>query len=249
MSPLGPILTPTTDPGGWAAVSSARVPAGYVRLTCDDPPLDLTALMGETTPHYTGGFGGWEITQRPRQVGMTIWQGTEPLSVELELILDGYSGQPAPDYKSQEPTLRQLYAVARGDDESPPGVVRVQGVPLIVQRWVIESLELGDAILRQTDGSRVRQQVTLTLREYVPPSYLQLRKGALQGAKGKTKTITVKRGDTPASIARKQRCKWTEIRSLNIGVVTKANQNLKDGSKIRVPVADTRTRRAKASRR
>lgn len=237
------VVTPTVDPGGWAAVASSRVPPGYVRLTCDDPPLDVYALLGEGSPHYTGGFGGWEITARPRQKGMTIWQGTEPLALELPLMLDGFATQ-----SSQEPVLGKLYAVARGDDESPPGVVRVQGIPLAASRWVIESLELGDAIL-SSSGERLRQALTLTLREYVPPSYLQLRRGALKGAKGKTKTVTVKKGDTPTSIARRQRCKWTDLRDLNVGVITKANQNLKDGSKVRVPVADTRTRRAKGSPR
>lgn len=244
-----PIVTPTTDPGGWAAVASSRVPPGWVRLTCDDPPLDLVALMGSTTPHYTGGFGGWEVTARPRQVGMTVWQGTEPLTLELEIVLDGFATG-----RSQEPDLRKLYAVARGDDESPPGVVRVLGVPLIVPRWVVDGLELGDAILRQSDLSRIRQHVTLTLREYVPPTYLQLRRGALQGAKGKAKTLTVKKGDTPASIARRHRCKWTDVRDYNLLAKTpkppwKANTKLVAGSKVRVPVADTRTRRAKGSTR
>jgi hypothetical protein len=239
-----PIVTPTSDPGGWVAVANARVPPGYVRLSCDDPPLDVLALLGEGSPRLTGGFGGWDVVARPQQVGMTVWTGVEPLSFELPILLDGFAAR-----RSQEPDQRKLYAVARGDDESPPGVVRVAGVPLPVVRWVIEQIDVGDSILRTSDGSRLRQALTLTLREYVPPTYLQLRRSALKGTKGKTKVITVKRGDTPASIARKQRCAWTELRSLNVGVVKKANQALKVGSKLRVPVADAHRRRAKGSRR
>jgi hypothetical protein len=246
---LRPIVTPSSDPGGFAALASTRVPAGWVRLTCSDPPLDALALMGEDSPHYTAGFGGWEITQRPRQVGMTTWQGTEPLELELGIVLDGLNG-----HHSQERVLRKLYAVARGDDESPPGVLRVRGIPLAADRWVIDSLELGDAIRRRSDGALIRQALTLTLREYVPPHYLQLRKGALSRAKGKTKLVTVKRGDTPATLARKHRCKWTEIRALNKTAHPpkqpwKANSNLKDGSKVRVPVATTHERKAKGSLR
>lgn len=245
-----PVLTPTADPGGWAAVASSRVPPGYVRLTCDDPALDCYALLGEGSPHYTAGFGGWEITARPQQVGMTIWQGTEPIALELPLVFDGFAAG-----LSQEPTLNRLYAVARGDDESPPGILRLAGLPLApgVSRWVIEELSLDDAIL-STEGERLRQTLTLTLREYVPPSYLQLRRGALQGSKGKTKAVTVRKHDTPTTIARRQRCKWVDVRDLNLLAKTpkppwKANTKLTVGSKARVPVAVDKERRAKGSTR
>jgi hypothetical protein len=246
---LRPIVTPSSDPGGFAALASARVPAGYVRLTCSHPALDVLALMGEDSPHYTGGFGGWDVTARPRQVGMTTWAGVEPLELELGVLLDGFDA-----HQSQERVLRKLYAVARGDDDSPAGVLRVKGIPLAADRWVIDGLELGDAIRRRSDGALIRQALTLTLREYVPPQYLQIRRGALRGDKGKTKLVTVKRGDTPAKLARKHHCKWTDIRALNKTVHPpkqpwKANSDLRDGSKVRVPVASTRDRRAKGSRK
>jgi hypothetical protein len=237
-------VTMTSDAGGFAAFASARVPPGCVRLTCDDPTLDVIVLMGEEPPTYTGGFGGWEITPRPRQIGMTTWQGTEPLTLTLSLMLDGLRAR-----RSQEPLLRKLYDVARGDDESPPGVLRIAGIPLIAERWVIDELALGDAILHPEGGARIRQALTLTLREYVPPSYLRHYLQASSKDKAKTKTITVKRGDTPTTIARRARCKWTELRELNLGVVTKANQQLKPGSKLRVPVKRTVERRAKGSPR
>jgi hypothetical protein len=238
--------------GGAGLPGQLPVPWGYVRLTCSDPGMDVVARLGANSPHYSAGFGGWEITARPRQVGMTTWQGTEPLAMELDLIFDGFgTGQDntgAPTHTSQEDALKALYAVARGDDESPPGIVYVNGIPTAVDEWVVEALDIGDAIL-DDDGSRVRQGITVTLREWVPPTFLQLRKGALAKSKGKTKVITVKKGDTPAIIARREHCKWTDIRALNKRVVTKANQNLKDGSKLRVPMRARRDRRAKGSAR
>jgi LysM domain len=238
------IVTPAVDPGGFAALVSTRVPPGCVRLTCDDPPFDETLLMGEEPPAYTGGFGGWEITPRPRQIGMTTWQGTEPLTLTLSLMLDGLRAR-----QTQEPVLRKLYAVARGDDDSPPGVLRIAGIPLIADRWVIDELELGDAILHPNGGARIRQALTLTLREYVPPTYLRRYLQPSSKRKSKAKTITVKRGDTPTTIARRARCTWTDLRELNPGVVTKANQKLKPGSKLRVPIKRTVERRAKGSPR
>jgi hypothetical protein len=213
------------------------VPYGHVRLTCDDPPADLLLLLGEGAPRLTAGLGGWEITARPRQIAMTTWQGSEPFALELAVMLDGYR-----ENRSVEGQLRRLVAVARGDDESPPGVLRLQGLPVPAERWVLEALEYGDAILRG-DGQRLRQPLTLTLREYVPPSYLTLRRNTLQGSSAKTRLVRARRGDTPASIARRQRCVWTDLRELNPALVRKANQRLAEGTKLRCPVARNKDRK------
>lgn len=216
------------------------IPFGHIKLTCDDPAAGLLLLLGEDPPTISGGLGGWEITGRPRQVGMTTWAGVEPFQVELSVMLDGWSSG-----HSVEPTLRQLVAIARGDDESEPGLVNVQGIPMPVDAdWVVEAMAFGDPILRASDGSRVRQPLTLTLREYVPPTYLQLRKRALAGGKGKTRVVTARKGDTPAKIARRQDCHWREIRDLNPTLVRKANQSLKQGTKLRCPVAQRKDRRS-----
>jgi hypothetical protein len=142
---------------------AVHVPPGWVRLTCDDPAADLTLLLGPEPVRITGGLGGWAVTGRPRQVAMTTWEGTEPFQVQLSVMLDGHAAG-----RSVEPTLRKLVAVARGDDESPPGVLGVAGLPLPADDWVLEGVDFGDPILRR-DGSRVRQPLNLTLREYVPP--------------------------------------------------------------------------------
>lgn len=224
-------------------MANPRVPPGWVRLTCDDPAADLTLLLGAEPPKITGGLGGWEVTARPRQVGMTTWQGSEPFQLSLSVMLDGYATS-----TSVEDPLRQLVAVARGDDESPPGVVTVEGIPSPAPEWVLEALEFGDPIL-SASAERVRQPLGLTLREYVPPTYLQLRKGALQGAKGKTRVVTARDGDTPAKVARRQHCPWTELRDLNPTLVRKANQALKRGTKLRAPVAARKDRKPRSSGR
>jgi hypothetical protein len=76
----------------------------------------------------------------------------------------------------------------------------------------------------------LRQQVSVTLREYVPrrvPTATQTSR--LQGSKGKTRVVTAKQGDTPAKIARREHCAWTNLRDLNPTLVRKANQALKRG--------------------
>jgi hypothetical protein len=218
-------------------------PVGYVQLLCDDPPLNISVLLGEGAPRYTGGFGGWDTTDRPQQVAMTTWNGSDPLALELPVVLDGFSAG-----ASQEDALRALYAVARGDDQSPPGVVQVAGLVLAADRWVISGLDVSDAILAD-DGSHLRAAITLTLTEFVPPTFVQLRRGALAPAKGKTKVVTVKHGDTPAKVAHRNHCQWTVLRQLNPAVVRKANQKLTAGSKLRVPVHATRAHKAKGGTR
>jgi nucleoid-associated protein YgaU len=225
-------------------------PPGYVRLRCSDPKFDQTFLLGEDPPKVSGGVGGWETVQRPRQVSMTIWQGTDPFELELVVMLDGWEPGVAGGGYSQEPALRALLAAARGDDESEPSTWDIDGIPwLPADEWVLNSVEPGDTVLRRSsDFSRVRQDLTLAFVEYIPPEYLQLRAKARQGAKSKTTVYTVKKGDTPASIARKRRCKWTEIRDLNKDVITKgAKQALRVGSRLRVPVLRKPARKKRTS--
>lgn len=205
--------------------------AGWVTLTCGDPALALTVRLGEDAPKLTGGLGGWETVARPRDVGMTVWDGVEPYQLTLSLMFDGFAAQ-----RSQERALRALSRVARGDRESSPGVLSVGGIPLPADSWVIEGIEFGEPITRN-DGDRLRQPLTLTLREYVPPQYLRRRKSPSASS---TKTVIVRavKGDTPAKIAKRRKLKsWTVIRDLNRKVVKKANQVLKPGTKIRVPAA------------
>jgi hypothetical protein len=85
----------------------------------------------------------------------------------------------------------------------------------------------------------------VTLREYVPPSYLQLRKRALQGGRSKTRVLTSRKGDTPAKVAHRAQCKWTDLRTLNPTLVRKANQTLKTATKLRAPIAATVKTKAK----
>jgi hypothetical protein len=218
--------------------------AGFVRLRCDTPALDVTVRLGAEPVTVTGGVGGWEVTPRPRQVSMTTWAGVEPVQVTLSLMFDGWAKR-----ASQETDLRRLFAVARGDDESPPGIVTVDGVWLPADEWVIESIDYGDVIVDPSTMKRLRQSLTLTLREHVDPTFLQLRKTAHAASRGKTRVVTSRKGETVAKLARRVKCKWTDLRTLNANVVTKANQVLKPGTKLRVPVATPRPTRAKGSRK
>jgi LysM domain len=217
-------------------------PPGHVQIYCADPPRSIVTFLGPDPIKLSGGGGGWEVVGRPHQIGMTLWQGGDPYTVQLPLMFDDF-----PERGSVERAVRVLNRLARGDDDSEPGIVEIGGVPLPADEWVIDSLDWGDPIRAPSDLRLLRQPVTVTLREYVPPEYLQLRRRALAKPKRRTRVVTVKKGDTPAKIARRVHCKWTALRELNPGVVKKANQpvgrkgdRFKVGMKLRAPVTPER---------
>jgi hypothetical protein len=234
-----------------------------VRIRCSNPKTDVSVLRGEGPMQITDGVGGWDVVNRPRQVGMTQWSGVEPFQVKIPVQFEGWKPTAAqwgsPDGVDMNPGIYALLRCARGTDEHPPGICRVYGLVLPAERWVIENIEFGDnTIVTLGGGKTLRQDATITLREYVPPSYLRVSKRALDSPKGRTKTYVVKRtarkgaskrtGQTPAEIAKVLRCKWTDLRQLNPKVVKKAGQHLKIGVKLRVPVSATRPRKAHSKR-
>lgn len=220
---------------------------GHVRLTSRNRKVNIKGWIDETNPRLTGGWGGWEVTERPRQVGVTTWKGVEPFTLEFGMILNGDRVQSDHGFESVEPDIRELVSAARGDSAQYPNLMTIDGIKsLPVDRWVIESMEFGDAIRRATDFHRIRQQITFTMREYVPPAYEPTNKKALNRALGRTVTVKVKKNDTAAIIAKRRGCKWTDLRKMNPGVVHTANRKLQVGIKIRVPASENKRHKRKS---
>jgi hypothetical protein len=173
---------------------------------------------------------------------MTTWAGVEPLQVELSLMFDGWAAH------SRRRRCCDLFAVARGDDESPPGVLERAGRAAARRRVGDRGHRLRRRHRRpRTSDARLRQPLTLTLREYVPRRTCSMRRRALAGGKGKTRVVTSRKGDTPAKVARRAALQVDRGARAQPDVVKKANQALKTGTKLRVPVA-TSSRTAKPKR-
>lgn len=203
---------------------------GFVRITCNLPHLDHTVRLGPDGWKLSDVAGGWEATQRPMAVGMVSWNGVPPLEGDLHILWN--------DTRGVEQQIQQLIDVARGTEKATPGIVFVSGVAnLPTDRWVIGSLSFGDLVIRARNMVRIRQDITLHLIEYLPPVYETLRANALSKPRPKTVIYKVKKNDTPAKIAKARKCKWNDIQKLNKkGVVKTANQRLKVGIQIMVPV-------------
>jgi hypothetical protein len=210
--------------------------SGWIHLHCYNPAMNLHTQLGPELPQITGGFGGWEVTERPRAVGMTTWTGVPPFELSLNILL--YTSADLSESVGVEAKIRGLIDVARGTEDHTPGIVRIDGIPgLPADRWVITNIDWGDAVRGREEMHRIRQLATLTLLEYQPPHYERLRGRSLKRPRAKTVGYTVKHGDTPVKIAKRHHCKWTDIRAVNKrGVIKSANQNLRDGMRINVPV-------------
>ena len=131
-------VPPSASPG---KVGAPAIPPGHVQLYCADPPRNLVLPLGPEPVKLGGGAAGWEVVGRPHQIGMTVWSGGEPYTLQLSLMLDDYARG-----TEVERSMRALHRLAHGDEESEPGVLEVGGVPLPADEWVIDSLDYGDPI-------------------------------------------------------------------------------------------------------
>lgn len=230
-----------------------------ITFTPVDPPggTSVTARLGNGFA-VPSADGGWSVVSRPRQVGMTDWQGTSPVTMDIPILIDEFVSN-----KSIEHTVMALYGIMRNrvGERNEPAVIRIAGVPIPFYgaHWVITGIapssNADDEIRRSSDGHRVRAAMTVTVTQYVPGSVTVTTKssktspskkakssksaGATKSKKTSstkaTKPYVVKDGDTLSKIAAKllgNSNKWPSIAKLN---------NLRDpdfitpGEKLKIP--------------
>lgn len=203
------------------------------------------ALLDSTPVNIPSGYGGWTVTSRQRRIGLTVWQGKDPIRMAVAVLFDGYA-----DGISQEVHISRLSRMglppASGGE---PPVVTVAGLgvpkPGPVQ-WVIETLAWGSNVLYETASNgvmaRLRQDCVVNLLQYVADDRTAFKNLAPGGAiatgsskSGWPKTYTAKTGDTLNSIAKRfygDASKWKKIGNANGIIDPKA---VKQGQKIRIP--------------
>jgi nucleoid-associated protein YgaU len=209
-----------------------------ITLVSRQPALQVRALRGNTPPVPVGGFGGWQLVARPRRKSLTRWTGIEPFKQQLSIILDGVTTD-----TTVEPACLALERMAQPAAElaDPPLVKVVGAVPHPELTYVIGDGSGGDGLawdanpIYSPSGYRIRQEVVITLLEYVPddrvaaqPAAAQARQqaaaasskaaSAAGGTTPAARTYTVKSGDSLTSIAARQlgaASRWLEIAQLN----------------------------------
>lgn len=164
----------------------ARKPRlGWVTVRSVDPPITITARLAADRPNVTQGYGGWTEVIRPMRSTMTVWSGSPSLRMDLPILFDGW--QAGLSVERSISALERLGAPSASDGWPPRLSISAlgNGVPHQGRRWVLDTLTWGDALMGP-QGNRQRQQVTLSLLEYVSdvrvtqdsPSQLQQMKAA-----------------------------------------------------------------------
>jgi hypothetical protein len=165
------------------------VQVGWVQISTVDPPMRVLARLSDERPNVEAGYGGWEDVARPRRPPLTTVTSLPGLRLTLPVLLDAWSTG-----ASIEKAISDLELMGRpvaSDGEPPQVKIAAAGgaVPYQGRTWVVDSLTFGDALMNER-GDRVRQQVTLSLLEYVADVYLTEQSAAarqrLKAAQAKT---------------------------------------------------------------
>jgi hypothetical protein len=180
-------------------------PSVYVRVQCDDPPTDLTLLLGEERPEVSSGYGGWSEVARPKRTTVTTWTGQPARRMSLSLLFDKWNAG-----TSVETDIRRLerMALPRPGGQPPTVTVSAPGgvIPPTYEAlpWVIDAIAWGDALMN-VHGNRVRQAVTLTLLQYVTDDMIKVSPAKRRRAKKNRSTgKTTKKGAKQKRVASKK---------------------------------------------
>lgn len=155
--------------------NKGRPHGAHVRLL--GRKFNIKLKLGDGPAQIADETSGWTTIDRPKDVAMTSWVGGQPLKMAIPIILDGWRRRESVNHK-----LSRLHDLVRTDDgDSRPPTFKVLGpVPFSGNRFVIESIEYGDA-LRAPAGTKdagklFRQELTLNLMQYVPPDRIKFKK-------------------------------------------------------------------------
>lgn len=215
--------------------------AGFITMRSSSPPMSFSAMMGGNGAVVDGGYGGWSVVNRPKKVGMTQWDGREPFSMQIELIIDGWrSGEPV---EIRCTTLERM-ALPPVPGAQPP-TLRISGnLPHTDLTWALNGIEWGASLRDPKTGLRLRQIATIKLLQFVDEDRVKIQPAA-EKARGKNlkpgkesakiRTVVVSKGDTLPSIAARvygDHSRWREIAELNN---IRDGRNIKVGAKLRLP--------------
>jgi hypothetical protein len=210
----------------------------------------VVVLLGETPPNIPSGYGGWVVETRSRRVGLTVWNGKDPLRFAVPVLFDGVR-----DQISQETDISRLSRMALPPTTGgAPPTVQITGRGLQnpgPKIWVIENLVWGDNVIRDfaSNGvmARLRQDCVINLLEYRAEDITQFRgiqpgkvtssktTASTKSTSGWPKTYVVKSGDTLSKIAAHfygSSSKWHQIANANN---IRDPQKLTVGAKLRIP--------------
>jgi hypothetical protein len=189
------------------------------------PANRFVAMLGDTPPLPTGGGGGYQLVTLPKRAAVTVWQARDQLYTMPILIVLGGMPHPPPGCSTVAEAKEALETMWRPtNDAAPPPPIRIQSpgsiVPYQSLPWVVQDVQWSDGAADRKADPQV-QKVTITLLEYRPDERLKATKVTPRlprwggrwkpGAFGSATTVTVKHGDTLATIAATLGVTWRDL--------------------------------------
>lgn len=211
-----------------------------------EPYLQLRCLLGAGSPHVIDGYAKWVTVDRKRKRAVTEWTGTNPLKIEIPIVIDYHTDPFELGGMRCEADIRSLEKMAGLDepgDVYPPHVLwdanaMHDNKEASHLRWYITDIQWGEAMWHPA-GNRIRQAAVIQITQKVDDEFITASGAKKQRAKKKkkssaapaTKTYKVKAGDKSlrhiASRELGNANLWTEIADLQ-------NPKIKDPLAIRV---------------
>lgn len=208
---------------------------GLVRIRAVDNPA--LGLVAELDGHVDSAGGAvWGQIERPRNLPLTDFAGTEPIVLTIPMLLDRWTEQ-----MSVEPEIRTLEMMLGLHGAVRPAVVIIEGhgIPFAFQRdqslrFGLSGLSWGDD--RRTAGAageRSFVQLSITATQYTAPSVVTTTDPPAR----RYYKVTSKKPYTLRAIAKKKGITTKKILSLNKSdkkIPRDVDKRIKAGRKVRV---------------
>ena len=210
---------------------------GFFLIQAVEFDLSVRCGHGDGAVIPSGGYGGWQIVQRKQRVGVTEWQGVDPMQWDVPFLLDGYHARGHTDELiSQNDKMYRLELLAAPQNVSKrdveitttPPVVNVFGPPGLILNdldLVIADLQWDRElmILDNIYENYLRAGGTITFMKYIRDRHLAHLDAATQNRLGKKKkakhkTHRVAHGETLKDIAKEElgdASRYKEIMDVN----------------------------------
>jgi hypothetical protein len=201
------------DRNGVRSVNSVFTGKGKKKLLVPGklaPSLSFDVMAGDAAPHIVGGYAKLSTLDRPERVGLTVFDGYDPVKMEVPIRFEAENRQGV----AIEDDIALLERMAgRGDFQGtaigPPPVVHVsttgpsgEVVPLIPRNyqwspqnrtgplWRIADIDWDANPIRNVGGNRIRQLATVTVQQHTPLSLV-------------SRSVTVRARSKPKKTAKK----------------------------------------------
>jgi nucleoid-associated protein YgaU len=189
-----------------------------VRIVAKNPAIDIFVPMGDGPAYPTGGLGGWATVPLQDDVEGVDWEGQEPLTQDVPLLLDGLAKNESVEREWN--TIKKLGRDPNGDERKPPvfqvyGPVEYPGKFWVLPSGGIEVVNPDEEMIKANgDGELLRVEFILHLLEYTAPDVIKARRRKKGGVAGLSQnvavggTYTTREGDTLAKIAARLLNDW-----------------------------------------